>query len=243
MWTSRQRWAWLGLLLVMGFGINGCAKTSKTEWPTLKPPFEEVIPKTGVFQYDPSSGTAEADPEIGKLTCVARVPAGSGQRQTAKAEMVIDDAIYFTQPQTVSLSAMISVEWKVVGFQPRDLTWVQAEVRLEDMNDPEQAHALVVVRQLLTLKGQASGNKHLFNVQTTVPLEAGKRYRARFLAQTEVRTNSASFHLGPDEWKTLTEKTEEVLTAGQVQPLDAEALMHQENRADVQCTLHFFKMR
>jgi hypothetical protein len=227
----------------IGLLLSGCAKSTQTEWPTYKPPFDAAVPKTGVFQYDPSSGKAVADKALGLLVCKTSIPANSGQRQVATAELMLDDAIYFTAPQTVSLSAMLSLEWKLVGFRPRDVGWVEAELRLENINRPEEKYSMALVRQMLNLKGQAAGKKHLFNVQTTVPVEAGKRYRVVFAAQTVSMANGGNVQLPNDEWKKYTPQVADVLPANQVMPLDAEAQMYGENRAEVQCTLHFFKMR
>jgi hypothetical protein len=212
-------------------------------WPTLKPPFTDAVPTTGVFQYDPSSGRATADKELGQLSCLSRIPMRSGQRQIASAALMLDDAIYFTAPQTVSLSAMVSLEWHLVAMQPRDVAWVQAELKLENTARPEDTHTLVFVRQLLNARGQSAGEKHLFNVETTVPLDGGKRYRAVFLAKTVVETGGETVNLAGDEWKNFTPTAAEVVPASQVLAPDADARMHNESRAEVLCTLHFFKMR
>jgi hypothetical protein len=235
----------IGLMAVLAapWWLGGCGKSSPAEWPPLKPPFADAVPKAGVFQYDPSAGLATADKEEGRLCAMSRIPAQSGQRQLASAELMLDNNIYFTTPQNISLSAIASLEWKLVAMQPHDIAWVQGELKLENMSQPGESSSLVLVRQLLNLRGQAAGEKHLFNVQVTIPAAAGRRYRLVFVAQSAVEAGGEAIKLSGDRWKSFTTAPAEVLPASQVQAPDDDARMHNETRAEVKCTLHYLKMR
>jgi hypothetical protein len=241
--AGRRPAGWLMVTIAAWGLLSGCVPNTPTAWPALKPPFREAVPQTGVFQYDPSSGKAVADKELGQLVCGSRLPMHSGQRQMAAAELMLNDAIYFTAPQTISLSAMVSLEWSLVALQKRDIAWVQAELRLENMSRPEGTRTLVFLRQVLNTRGRLSGEKHLFNVESAVPVEAGRRYRAVFAAKTVVMANGDAVNLTGDEWKTFVPAGADAAPAANAPSPQADDVKRAENRADVVCTLHYFKMR
>ena len=233
----------LTAVLLGTWGLGGCGAPAPDPGRTYKPPFEDAEAKARVYQYDPAAGTAVADKTEGTLICGARLPRHSGQRQSAKAEFMLDETVYLAEARTFSFSAMVSTEWSLTLLDEHDVAFVSAEVMLENMADPDEVYRLVMVKRLLNREGTASDKASMETFNKTHTLPGGRRYRLTVVARAEAVTNDGRTPLHHDRWQDFTEREEDLVGESEVDPLTDAVLAADDVEAELRCTLLFFKLR
>jgi hypothetical protein len=188
-----------GMLLCLG----ACIGSGTPEGRTYHPPFPDAESRTALVPEEPASGEAVSDPVSGVLTCEARAARDSGERQEARAELQLDDAVFLTRPRTIAFSALVSAVWDLKVGRRFDVAGAWFELRLENLTDPADVQTLVLVRKVLTAADTVGEHKALLTFSAERPLQGQKRYRLTAVVRAAVLAQSADVPRRDDLWREL----------------------------------------